>query len=413
MSDTMIVSEQRTPKKAWLMLAVTYLASFTAPLAQFKIPPLASWIIPTYGLDGVSFGYLMSALAIIGVILAFPAAFICRKWGLKVTTLVSVGCCAVGTAISLFTSSLELLYLSRIIEGVGIGLIGVSAPTCVSIWFPEKTRGLALGIWATWVPIAITMVFNTAPTIASSFGFRSVFLLCLALDIIAFVLFFIFFKMPEHMNGEESIQGGFLESLVYLKNAKIWILGATFFIFSFVQLGVINSFYNTFLESIGYSQAAASSLTSALTVVGLVAIPVVGAVFDRTPSSKRFIILIIAYILYFVSLLFAWDNGTNQFASMWIFIIVGGLAAGFAGGASRPTAPTLLPPTAMGATMSMAILQFMQNLGAAVGSPVFGWGFQEFGWSTASAFILLPLLAVAIILCFFVRQKTNRGGDSQ
>lgn len=406
MSATALPQEQTTPKKAWAMLAVVYIASFTAPLAQFKVPPLASWIIPTYGLDGVTFGYLMSALAIIGVILAFPAAFICRKLGLKGATLVSVGCCAVGTAIALFTNSIELLYFSRVLEGVGIGLIGVSAPTCVSVWFPEKTRGLALGIWATWVPIAITIAFNTFPTIAGAFGFQTVFMICLVIDVIAFVLFLVVFKLPEGSEGASAMyEGSLMDGFKLLKSSKIWILGVTFFIFNFVQLGVVNSFYNTFLEGIGYSQAAASTLTSIMTVVGLVAIPIVGAVFDRTPRSKRYIILIISYVLFFIALLFAWNTGNSQVITMWAFILIGGVAAGFAGGASRPMAPTLLPQTAMGATMAMAVLQFMQNLGSAIGSPLFGWGYQTLGWANASNFILLPLLVVAMILCVFVRTK--------
>lgn len=54
--------------------------------AQFKIPPLSNWLFANFapvGLDGATFGLLMSAMAIIGVILAFPAAFISRRIGLK------------------------------------------------------------------------------------------------------------------------------------------------------------------------------------------------------------------------------------------------------------------------------------------------------------------------------------------
>ena len=90
---------ERAPGLSWIMLLVTYLASICAPLTQFKVPPLANWLFANFapvGLDSATFGLLMSAMAIIGVILAFPAAFICRRMGLKNTVLFSLACLAIG-----------------------------------------------------------------------------------------------------------------------------------------------------------------------------------------------------------------------------------------------------------------------------------------------------------------------------
>ena len=66
-SDTARLDE-KTPRKAWLILAVTYLASICAPIAQFKIPPMANWLFANFapvGLDGGTFGLLMSGMAIV------------------------------------------------------------------------------------------------------------------------------------------------------------------------------------------------------------------------------------------------------------------------------------------------------------------------------------------------------------
>lgn len=94
---------EKTPARAWAVLAVTYLACVAAPMSQFKIPPLAGYIIPMLigqGVDpasvGTYFGMLMTCMTIIGAVLAFPAAFICKGFGLKGTMLFSVACLAVG-----------------------------------------------------------------------------------------------------------------------------------------------------------------------------------------------------------------------------------------------------------------------------------------------------------------------------
>ena len=67
----------------------------------------------------------MSAIAVIGVVLAFPAAFIARRMGLKNVILLSVACLGVGSALGGATADLNVLMASRLLEGVGIGLIGV------------------------------------------------------------------------------------------------------------------------------------------------------------------------------------------------------------------------------------------------------------------------------------------------
>lgn len=58
------IAQEKTPRKAWGMLAVVYFASFVAPLVQFKTPPLASFLIPAFGMDGVTFGMQMSVIVI-------------------------------------------------------------------------------------------------------------------------------------------------------------------------------------------------------------------------------------------------------------------------------------------------------------------------------------------------------------
>lgn len=86
-----------TPRYAWMVWAVTYLVSFAAPLGQFKLVSIPLWFIyvpnvsPEGGfmMDAAGFGMLMTVVSLIGIVLAFPAAFICRSLGLKTTVLIA------------------------------------------------------------------------------------------------------------------------------------------------------------------------------------------------------------------------------------------------------------------------------------------------------------------------------------
>ena len=296
--------------------------------------------------------------------------------------------------------------VGRMIEGVGIGLIGVSAPTCISIWFPDRTKGLALGIWATWFPIGITLMFNIAPSVANAFGWRAVFWVCFIVTMIALVVFALVYRMPQKGRKDIGIEGTFKNSFVYLKNKQVWILGITFFVFNFIQLGVINSFYNTFLETVrGFDGVTAASLTSVVTIISIVAIPVAGAISDRISVGKRKYFIALSYALFLVAFLFAWNTGEHANIMLWVFLIVVGIASGIGGGVSRPLAPILMGGGAMGATVGMSILQFCQNLGATVGAPLFGWGFENLGWEMAGNVIVLPLCALAVAFSLFITSK--------
>ena len=119
------VAIEKTPRYAWVILAVTYLASICAPLGQFKVTAIASEIIGTYGLGYAEFGMLMTCLAIIGAILAFPAAFICRRIGLRATCAIALGCIIVGGLVEVPCQKRNATAASIALVSAQIALSGV------------------------------------------------------------------------------------------------------------------------------------------------------------------------------------------------------------------------------------------------------------------------------------------------
>lgn len=418
--------DEKTPRKAWLILVVTYFASICAPIAQFKIPPMANWLFANFapvGLDGATFGLLMSGMAIIGFVLAFPAAFICRKMGLKNTVLFSLACLAAGSAISALADNIALLLVSRMIEGIGIGLIGVAAPTCVSVWFPPRRRGLALGIWATWVPFGCVFMFNLAPAMAGGdpganmAGYQTVFWFCAAMSVIAFVLFAAVFKLPEGESGDMGIEGTFTASLSYLKNKHIWYLGIVFFMFCACTLSIINTYYQQFLTAgdpygLSMSDQLAGSITSIMMFGAFVFAPVAGAVSDKLlPNSKRWV-AVVSGIALLISVFFGFVTGDLAMPALVIFVIIQAIAGAFVGGGCRPMAPMIMGGTAMGATMGMAVLQFCMNLGQAVTAPVYGSLLDAFGGNffVPSMILQIPMLIVGIFFSVLIKPFEENAG---
>ena len=406
--NTDIAFATKAPARAWAVLAVTYLASICAPLCQFKIPPLASWLFPAFhgALDAVSFGTLMSAISVIGVVLAFPAAFIARKVGLKNVILLSVACLGIGSAIGGISANLELLMVSRLLEGVGIGLIGVAAPSCVTIWFPRKMRGIALGIWTTWVPVGSVLAFNVVPALAIAGGWQLPFFAIAGVCVVAFVAFALVFTMPQGASADMGVEGSFKDSFKYLKNRRIWILGAVFFLFSFATIGIMNTYYNTFLETqLGMDAQRAAFLSSLIMAISIVAAPVTGRISDKVPIGHKYIVGIVMMVILLPTAFFMFNSGSGAMTIMWVVIVLQGVGGGMCGGSLRPMAPIIMPQTAMGATMGMAVMQFCQNMGSAIGSPLFGAVMSSVGWEVSSLILQLPCYVLGLVLIFFIMPR--------
>ena len=439
---------QKTPRYAWVILAVTYLACVAAPFAQFKIPPLADYIIPgvllgTFGIDGsvvgTYFGMLMTCLTIFGAVLAFPAAFIARKIGLKATVLISDACLAIGGFMCALwgCDSIVVLYASRVIEGIGIGLVGVAGPTCVSIWFPESTRGRALGIWATWVPVGCVLSFGIMPYIAQAWGFVSVFWLTACIATVAFILFAVFFKMPEAdpstAVAEPEKMPTVRESFAFLKTPWIWLLGCVFFCFTFNTLGIVNNYYNTYLTLNGWDSALASNVTSLVTGCGIITAPLAGFIYDKLAKQhKKYLIMAVMFMIM-VSVAFMWTSGGTGFTdaqstgatavmtlnssaifSLIMFVGLQSICGGMGGGSFRAFSPMLVAPTAVAASMAMAVLQFMQNVGTGLGSVIYGSLIDMADpttWALPGNLLQIPLCVIAIVIAFCINPWGKKKGE--
>lgn len=398
---------EKTPRYAWVILAVTYLASICAPLGQFKVTAIAGEIIGTYGLNYAEFGMLMTCLAIIGAILAFPAAFICRRIGLRATCAIALGCIIVGGLVEVVTNSVALLYLGRFAEGVGLGLIGVAAPTIISLWFPDKTRGLALGAWCTWVPMAITIDFNVAPAMAASLGWQSVFYGVVAVTVVALVLFLVFYRIPFEKSSipNYGVEGSFRDCFKYLKNKYIWLLGLTFLVFNFIQGGVVNTYYPTYLGDMGFDMATAGFMTSIITLIGFIMNPLSGAWSDRLPINRKYILVTLFALTSVIGFLVGFPAELSSFGlvGIWVFIVLMGFSAAFGGGGSRPLAPTILSSSAMAATLGMAVMQFTQCFGQML-APVYGACLDAgLGWMGSAWATVIPLSVIALVISFFIK----------
>ncbi len=388
---------------AWIILLAVYLASLAAPLNQFKVPPVLELINAEFNMDLSGGGFFMAVFSIAGCILAIPAALIIQRLGLKKAGLIAVGSVFVGAMIGSLAETSAVLYAGRVIEGVGMGLIMVIAPAAIALWFPANRRGAPMALWATCVAIGSIVMYNVAPSLAISYGLKSVWWLGAMVALVAFILFALLFRAPrpeERLEEPKPAADGGPEISFkdVMSNSRMWMLSLQFLCFNLIVMA-FSTFYPTFLLEVrNFTLARAASMSSLIMIVSILAGPLAGYLTDRVWKRSYWI-------------LSAWVIGAVLYA--FPFSVTGWMIPGLMVAMGILTAPIVpasfaVIPEVVGsprlAGMGMAVMALGQNVGMLIGPSAFGYSIESFGWMT-SCYLLLPFFLVAFVAAWFAKVK--------
>ncbi len=377
-------------RSPWFILLIVLLASLAAPLNQFKVPPVMPLLMAAFGASAAQAGLLMSLFAITGLFLAIPSGFIFQKLGYRLTGMIAILSLVVGAAYGALSRGFDMMLASRFIEGAGMSLMSVVAPAVIALWFPQETRGKAMGVWAVWVPLGSTIMFLLAPPLAEQWNWPGVWWFGCLYAFWVGLLYLVFLKSkseqpskPKEGTSPGKMQGHGLAKV--LSNRDLWLSSLLFCCFNFVFIAFI-TWVPTFLhQTRGISLARAAFLVSIASILTIVACPTSGWVSDRTGSRKWVAVIPMALMapLYPLSF-FAVEN------CFLALVIMLGFISGFVPTGVFSGAVETVGDERLGG-MAMAVIQIGQNTGMLLGPLVFGWIIESGGgWQTAF-WVLAPV----------------------
>jgi MFS family permease len=407
MSQQVVSSPKAVPKipaYAWVVLFAVYMASVAAPLNQFKVPPVLPILKETFSLGYTSAGMLMSIFSIMGFVLAIPAGFILQRIGIKMTGLIAVGSVMIGAGVGALSDTSELLFIGRFIEGAGMGLIMVAAPSAIALWFPAERRGLPMGLWASCVGIGCIVTLNLAPVLVASRGWHSVWWAGAVFAAVAFVLFGLLFRLPKpgeigDVQTQDSSKAGADKPLSLgraMANQSLWMISISFLCFNLVLMA-LSSFYPDFLNTVlKYSLANASFMTSLMMVVAILSGPMGGYLSDRMRLRKIFIVvpfILLALVFPFPFSIIGW--------MIPALMVISGIVAGPIAPVSLAAVPEIMvSPQLAGIGLGVAALG--QNVGMFLGPVLFGWLVETTSWTTAG-YLMIPICAIGAITAYLAK----------
>jgi len=383
---------------AWVILVVVYLASVVAPFNQFKIPPIMPYLMQTFQIDLTQAGLLMSIIAAIGLILAIPSGIVVQRLGSRATIMIALGLMAGGAMAGALSRNYAFLLGSRILEGIGMGLIGVAAPATIAMWFPPEKQGIPMGIWATWVPVGLVVIYNLSPAMASSLGWQSLWWIGTGFAVVMMVISGLLITHPP-AQGHANLRNQAAPNLGQaLANRNIWLLALEFACMNLAMVS-LGTFYPTFLSEVrGYPLGQAAFVSSIATLLVLFSAPAAGWLSDRIGSRR----LVFSLPFLGIAALFIFPFRVTGWQIITVMIVQGLLVGAIPTATFAAASEVMRKPEWAG--LGLAVVLIGQNIGQLLGPILFGEIVERSGWVMAG-YLLIPFCLVGFVSGWMVKVR--------
>ena len=248
----------------------------------------------TVALPSVAHGLKVSTASTAAILSAYfgayaivllPGGALVDRFGARRLALLGLGVFAVGAGAGALVSSIGALIATRVVQGVGAGLVSPAALAGAVSGFPPERRGSALGIWGASAGVSNLLGPLLGGLLTVAFGWRANWWALVPLALLA--AWGIVRCVPALVHGEAGVKGYAVNTVVL---AATFVAALTFAV-------MIGCFYlaSQYLQRVaGYSALGASS---ALVIVALLvgaAAPLTGRLVDehgeRLPAVLGFVL---------------------------------------------------------------------------------------------------------------------------
>lgn len=402
-----MTDQRKTSAKGWAACLAAIFGGMALALLQNKLTPVMNVIMDAFNIDMAMAGLLSTIFTVMGVVMALPAAGMLKKFGPRTSGLIAFACAIAGSVVGIMTENVTVMLVSRVIEGTGIGIIAVLAPSVISMWFPPEKRGLPMGIWGSWMMVSQTALFFSGTAITDAWGWRGMWMLGIVVCVVAAVLFAIFVKSPSPEENYADVESDDVTVMGGVKSAPQWILAFSALCYTFCCFTFANWISSYWIEVTDWGAAAVGNWVGILFLVEMIYTWIVGAVLDRLHNRK--IVGVIGLVVYGALGVVAFT--ATAVPVIYVFTFTYTIFEALAVTAIWAIAPeTAKDPRYAG--VALGVLNIGLNLGTLLSAPVSGAIQQQFGWvGVAMSFCGVAILGAAALLAVKMPKMVNVEAD--
>ncbi|MFC1968128.1 nitrate/nitrite transporter [Chloroflexota bacterium] len=378
------------PHSRWVMLAIAFFTVFSFSFAMQSLPPLLPSLMSEFRISYATAGSLMTFVALPGLFLSILGGTLVFRYGLRVIGAAGLLLISLGALLCSLSSSLTTLQLARLTVGIGGPLVAVSALSLITQWFSSKERGLAMGIYAMHMPVAVASAFNVLGRVDASYGWRACFGISFALSTAILVSFLLFAR--ERQAGDATAL-----SFRPLRNSRIWIVGLIWVLFNMVGVSFATWAKTLFIEFKGFDPVYADFIASVPMIMGF-ATPLVGLLGDKL--QRRRLLLIIAAIYMIIAYpLLPHFNGVT----LGLFLAALGLSRMFFPPTVFALVPEIIGPR--NAPLGFGVLGMCRDAGAMSGPFLIGLVMDAVHNFTSPMLAMSFLSFIALLLVISLKAR--------
>jgi predicted MFS family arabinose efflux permease len=272
------------PREVWIRLAACTAAAALLQLDGTVITVALPSVARSLGVANSATSLILTAYFVAYALTLFPGGRLVDRLGARSVALVGLGIFAVGAALGAVVSSLGLLCATRVLQGIGAGLVSPAALAGAISGFPPERRGTALGIWGASAGMSNLIGPLLGGVLTVAFGWRAAWWALVPLAIAAAVG--IVRNVPSIVHAEpEGGRGRVLNATVA---AAAWVAGLTFA----VMIGTFYLAEQYLQKTAGYSALGASAVLVIVALLVGAAAPLAGGLVDshgeRLPTLLGF-----------------------------------------------------------------------------------------------------------------------------
>jgi MFS family permease len=156
----------------WPQASLLLLCGVFAATQIGKLPPAIPALREAFGASLVAMGWIASIFNLVAACVGLMAGMVADRLGRRLLLklgLVAMGC---GALLGAFAPALGLLFVSRVLEGLGFVCVVVAAPVLVREAIGVQQQRLALGIWSAYTAAGMTLMMLASPWALQAVGWR-------------------------------------------------------------------------------------------------------------------------------------------------------------------------------------------------------------------------------------------------
>ena len=206
----------KNPLYKWFVLGNVMLGTFMAVLDSTIVNVSLPKIMSSFGVGLSTIQWVITAYMLSMAAMLPTSGWLADKYGYKKVYFWGLLLFTVGSLLCGLSNDETSLIVSRIIQGLGAGMIQPLGMAIITREFPLKQRGLALGFWAIAAAASVSFGPIIGGYLVDNFSWQLIFDVNVPVGIVALVLTIVIQREFIHPNVKKFDYVGFISVILFL-----------------------------------------------------------------------------------------------------------------------------------------------------------------------------------------------------